>query len=658
MADRLLFEQSEALDRLQYREEQLVHGAPDNDPAKGPYSNPWVTAAVLSSTVVFALGLIIVLLGGFVIIKLGTGDVALADRQFLTTCNVCQTLRGDKGGKGDKGDKGDKGENGINGKDARDGTNGSNGTNGICVPNPLFPCAKGDQGEKGEQGERGPTGTGIKGDKGDRGSDGRNGTDGVNGTNGLNGYNGTDGAIGPAGPPCGDNATFANVNVTGNWTCTVPLPLECLGPGGCMDFSLCELQAEGLKVYGQTIAPYVKIGEYGSPKTASLQVGDVGSASHYVRLGKRSGLNAYMMNTLETYSYTALLEANQFFTIRSVVNMDLITETGLLTITSETGPLQIKSFQDMFIDQSGSTGGMYFSSTSNINMTAPAWTTFSDFYLLTGSTNKWLSSNPYYTYRCCTQYDVTDTMNITMTITNDDALFQDNSTHSQYVWTDLVMKTSASEPSRDVRIIANNTQRTVSVMPNLNVPGYIINEGELDLAGCGAQWTGSVFVNDTLVVNGNTLIKGTLTQSGMSMACPSDERFKKNKKIANPKQCLKRMNALRIHSFTYDDDVVRQSGGKLKKDATYYGVMAQQIEEDFGYLVQKSEQHVNGMIVKDFLTLHPELMYGEIAGAIQQLTKLHHAMQEKFEALERMTTKMHRTLRKIKKARKAQRKRL
>jgi hypothetical protein len=417
---------------------------------------------------------------------------------------------------------------------------------------------------------------------------------------------------------------------------------------------------EGANVFGVTNAPFVKIGAFGSPMTASLQVGDTGSSSHYVRFGKRSGLNSYMMNTFETYSNTALLEANQFFTLRSVVNMDLITETGMMTLTAETGGLQIKSYLDMIIDQSGSGAGMYISSTNNINMTSNVWTTFSDFYTLSGPTNRWLRSNPFYSYGCCTQYDVTDTMNVTMTIDNDgQTLAQDLTTQSQDVFTDLVMRTNANNTGRDLRIIAFNDARTISVMPNLNVPGYIINNGELELSGCGAQWTGAVFINDTLVVNGNTLIKGSLTQSGMSGMCPSDERFKHDIGPADGERCLNRLNRLEIKEFKYDADVAHQSGGKIKPNTTYYGVMAQDVEsdDDFGYMVRKSPQTVNGVAVPDFRTISPELLYGEIVGAIQHLSALHLAMdakQERMDAkqerMDRTIQKMRRTLRRLKKA--------
>jgi hypothetical protein len=189
-------------------------------------------------------------------------------------------------------------------------------------------------------------------------------------------------------------------------------------------------------------------------------------------------------------------------------------------------------------------------------------------------------------------------------------------------------------------------------MPNLNVPGYIINNGELELSGCGSQWTGAVFINDTLVVNGNTLIKGTLTQSGMSGMCPSDERFKHDIKPAHGERCLERLNGLQINEFKYDADVAHQSGGKIKPNITYYGVMAQDVEGDahFGYMVRKSPQTVNGVPVPDFRTISPELLYGEIVGAIQHLSALHNAMDAKLDRMERAHQKMRRTLRRYKKA--------
>jgi hypothetical protein len=65
-----------------------------------------------------------------------------------------------------------------------------------------------------------------------------------------NGTAGEKGDRGDPGPPFNGNATFTGVFVNGTTVCAEPMDRSCLGPGGCLNFSLCVLTAEGLNLFG------------------------------------------------------------------------------------------------------------------------------------------------------------------------------------------------------------------------------------------------------------------------------------------------------------------------------------------------------------------------------------------------------------------------
>ncbi len=225
----------------------------------GPRSlgNPFVTAGASIFVVGFLVAMLVMLLAGVSGIPYLNADTALADRAYIhANCATCQ------GKKGDKGTSGTSGASGISGATGAKGQQGDPGRNAICLPNPDFPCAKGQKGDVGGDGPSGPTGVGtqgIKGDSGPSGPSGQTGAKGDTGETGATGTTGADGPSGPPGPPFSGAANFTSVNVTGPVLCAVPIDQSCLGPGGCFNFTLCTIVAEGVYVQGVTLAPVLKV---------------------------------------------------------------------------------------------------------------------------------------------------------------------------------------------------------------------------------------------------------------------------------------------------------------------------------------------------------------------------------------------------------------
>ncbi len=84
---------------------------------------------------------------------------------------------------------------------------------------------------------------------------------------------------------------------------------------------------------------------------------------------------AYQIALFQTFATNMLLEAAQFFTIRSILNVDVISETGSVTFTSQAQGIQFTSVTDMTFVQSGLTNAIimnparYFNvSTTFVNM--------------------------------------------------------------------------------------------------------------------------------------------------------------------------------------------------------------------------------------------------------------------------------------------------
>lgn len=288
--------------------------------------NPFVTAMGSFIVVSFLAFMVVLILSGMAVLPLLNADTALADREWIhANCAICVGERGPSGAVGAPGASGASGQSGAK------GDKGDPGANGVCLPNPLYPCAKGDKGDPGATGPQGPTGVGTQGPQGDpgpSGATGATGPQGIQGIQGEKGDQGEQGIQGIPGPVFSGAANFTNVTITGpgGLSCLAPIDQDCLGPGGCFNFTLCVLEAESLYLYGVTIAPVLQIGGPNSTFPATFQLGDEGNPYHVAYFGRRFGVTppAYQIALFQTYATNVLLESAQFFTIRSLLDINMI----------------------------------------------------------------------------------------------------------------------------------------------------------------------------------------------------------------------------------------------------------------------------------------------------------------------------------------------
>lgn len=288
--------------------------------------NPFVTGMGSFIVVAFLIFMVILILSGMAVLPLLNADTALADRTWIhANCAVCVGERGESGAVGASGASGASGATGAT------GPQGVPGANGVCLPNPLYPCAMGPTGPTGATGPQGPPGVGTQGPQGESGPTGPTGATGATGPTGPTGATGATGPQGPQGVPgpvFSGAANFTNVTITGpgSLNCLAPIDQSCLGPGGCFNFTLCILQAEGLYLEGITVAPVLQIGGPNSTFPATFQLGDIGSTFHVAYFGRRFGVTppAYQIALFQVYATNVLLESAQFFTIRSVQDINMI----------------------------------------------------------------------------------------------------------------------------------------------------------------------------------------------------------------------------------------------------------------------------------------------------------------------------------------------
>lgn len=380
-------------ERIQDLREEEARFRTEGPTADRSFGNPFLSAAFGSSLIAAFVALLAIIFIAIVAIPNVSGDVALADRAFLTTsCTTCVTQTGPTGGTGPTGARGPTGATGPQGVKGDTGATGT-GTQGppaVCVPNPMFPCAKGDKGDTGATGPTGPAGTGIQGIQGVSGATGPTGATGPPGSKGNNGDTGPPGATGATGvqgPPFSGVANFTGVNILGPTLCAQPIDQSCLGPGGCFNFSLCVLTMEGGLVQGVTMAPVFKVGGLGSVFGATFQLGQTGSNFHQAYFGKRFGLSptAYKTAIFQTWATTVLIEASNFFTLRSQQSLDVIAETGTLTLRSQGGAVEITALTDIVVSQSGLSNTISFSAAGSFGVQATTVGVQSDTISLTSS---------------------------------------------------------------------------------------------------------------------------------------------------------------------------------------------------------------------------------------------------------------------------------
>jgi hypothetical protein len=540
--------------------------------------SPFVSATATVFLIAFLMAFAVLMLAGMASLPYLNGDVTLADRDYLkANCNIC------KGQKGDKGDQGMQGISGTSGQSGAKGDKGDPGTNAVCLPNPLYPCAKGDKGDKGDTGPTGPTGVGTKGDQGDSGPTGPTGATGATGAQGVpgaTGATGPQGEQGVPGPPFNGNATFESVNVTGPVHCEVPIDQSCIGEGGCFNFSLCNITTEGITIEGITTAPYFQLGGVNSTFPVTFQVGNTGSPYHTAVFGRRFGVSppAYQLALFQTYATNVLIESAQFLTLRSIFDVNVISESGAVNFVSQAGSMTFNSVTDMYFIVAGLT---------NVMKMAPA-----------------------------VYFNVSTT-------------YMDVSV--QYISNSIPLEPVRFEDSDGVSF--NNT--------------FLFNGGTASQTyDCGLP--GVLILNDTVVINGDLILRGTLYASNNYSVCPfplpvipSDGRVKRRIRDADTAEAYERITKkMPIKSFRYTDEYLSTPGRPAHiGNGTYVGVIAQDMTRDFGYMVSKGPGKVGDRELHDMHHIHPDLLYGELVATLQHIRKLHERLADRVEYMERQVSR-------------------
>jgi len=441
----------------------------------------------------------------------------------------------------------------------------------------MYPCAIGPKGNKGDTGPSGATGVGIQGIKGDPGPSGATGATGAKGEpgeSGAIGATGPSGPSGPEGPVFTGAANFTNVTVTGLLDCVEPIAQTCLGPGGCFNFSLCNITAEGISVEGVTQAPFLKVGATNSTLPASFQVGDIGSAYHTVVFGRRFGVTppAYQIALFQTFASNVLIESAQFLTLRSIFDVNVISETGAVNFVSQSGSMTFNSVTDMYFIQSGLTNVIKFTPGRYFNVS----TTYVDFSV----------------------------SSIGNSIPTQPVRFQDSD-----------------------GVSFNNT--------------FLFNGGTANQT-LDCNITGSLILNDDVVINGNLTVRGTVFASDNYQQCqpvmmmPSDARIKQNIRDVDTSEPYERITKkIPLKRFRYTDEYLGTAGRPAHlSNTSYVGVVAQEVVHDFEYLVSKGKAKLGNLHLPDMHQIHPELLYGEIVGTLQHMRKLHEKLTSRVEHLE------------------------
>ena len=669
--------------------------AAENEALVGPVQfpgNQFMSGAIAVLFVVCCIGLAALIILGMVLLP-GAADVSLASIQaFKNNCSVCMTMAGEKGatgatGAGIQGVKGDKGDPGPTGA----GVQGVPGQNGICIPNPMFPCAQGPKGDKGDDGAIGPTGTGVQGLQGDQGIQGNTGATGGNGTQGDKGDKGDTGDPGPAGPmgAFGGNGTVTNINITGVATfftqpvCLVPMDSSCLGPGGCFDFSMCNLHAQNLYL-ADAGGANLFVGTNAS--TGYLQVGDTGPGMHQAVFGRSAGVNAYTLTVFQVYSSSTLIGAANFLSLSSLQTWNLVStfgsglmQTGTSLVIGAGTTLTMQSQGKMTITQQNAFSDFTLASAGSLSLSGSSYISVTGTrIILTKNLNdpgeKWYDTNTTGSLACGSIPNTPDTTR-----------------QAQIIYTDLVL--AAQNPNNTyaiggAKIITANADGFLRVGPFLEVCGGVIRAGgggslqfndnstsTLDIRGIitngdpngtavtvvsdfgfivnvnntapnntaqagftvngGSTFNGNVTINGWLNINnGGIISQGDI--SSLGMCCTSDERAKTDIQDADRETAFHRIMGLVTKKFRYTPEY--QQTDRSVKNETYVGVIAQHVVKDFGYLVHKIERTVGSVRHTDFHVIKPELLYGEIIGAAQHMHVIHKQLQTRVEELEKQVT--------------------
>ncbi len=192
--------------------------------------------------------------------------------------------------------------------------------------------------------------------------------------------------------------------------------------------------------------------------------------------------------------------------------------------------------------------------------------------------------------------------------------------------------------------------------PNTTLTGELIVGGDTDITGTltvngtgphtiigPTVVTGTFGVTGLSTFTGNMLITGDLQVTGTinggtavtsPSCCTSDARAKTAVKNVDTSKALDRLvNKMHVKEFRYTPEY--QASDRNVKNATYFGVIAQEVKDDFDYMVDTVKRKVGQVVHHDFHVIRPELLYGEIVGAVQHIHKMHTDLKARVESLEK-----------------------
>jgi len=176
---------------------------------------------------------------------------------------------------------------------------------------------------------------------------------------------------------------------------------------------------------------------------------------------------------------------------------------------------------------------------------------------------------------------------------------------------------------------------------------YIYNDGG-GIQALDCNTTGALIVNDDMVINGNLTVMGYLAVTNNYQNCviitppPSDARVKRDVRMADTEHLYERVTRkMPIKRWRYTDEyLASKDRARYINNGSYVGVVAQDIAKDFAYLVSKGKAKIGELELPDMHSLHPELLYGEIVGALQHLRKLHEHLERRVNEVEHRASRM------------------
>jgi hypothetical protein len=364
--------------------------------------------------------------------------------------------------------------------------------------------------------------------------------------------------------------------------CETPIDQSCFGEGGCFNFSLCNITTEGITIEGVTTAPFFYMGAPNSTLPVTFQVGNTGSPYHTVIFGRRFGVSppAYQIALFQTFATNVLIESAQFMTLRSIFDMNIISETGAVNVISQAGSITFNSVTDMYFIQSSLVGLIKFTPARYFNIS----TTYIDFSV--SSIGNSIPGKP-------------------VTFQDSDGVSFNN--------TFIFNAGEAAQPldcNQTGALIVNDN---MVVWGNLTVAGYIFG--------------------------GNTT-----TLECPSYDLLSDERVKHDIQEVDLAHSYERITRkMPLHSFKYTQEYLDTPGRSPHiRNATYVGVIAQEARHDFDYMVSRKKGTLGTRDLHDMHSIHPELLYGEIVAAMQHMRKLHDRLVDRVEAMEVKASRMAR----------------